>query len=268
MGTRQLGPENFGIRHICLISPMPVFLSGKRPGKWELQVKEFIRKRYGSLISSNGFPPGGTERSVRDGYPQKLLDKFSKEITDSYCGCGFPFKSIDFSDIQTVVDLGCGVGLDTMILSDFLKNNGKIIALDFTIPMVKKVKDNAKRYGKKNVLVVSGDMEKIPLKDEFADLLFANASFNLTVKKENAFREAYRILKPGGKLVLRELARRNSLPVEIEYDPSAWNASLGGVVSETDWLDILTIAGFEDIQISDQKSFHPVISLKIEALKK
>ncbi len=247
---------------------MPVYLSGKRPEKWEVQVKEFVRQRYGHLITSNGFPLGGTERSIKDGYPKKILDKLSKDVTDSYCGCGFPFKSIDFSNFQTIVDLGCGVGLDTMILSDFLKNNGKIIALDFTIPMIKKVKDNAKRYGKKNVLAISGDMEKIPLKDEFADLLFANASFNLIVKKEDAFREAYRILKPGGKLILRELTRKNSLPVEIEYDPSAWNASLGGVVSETDWLDILSIAGFEDIQISDQKSFPPVISLKIEALKK
>ena len=247
---------------------MPVYLSGKRPGKWEVQVKEFVRRRYGHLITSNGFPPGGTERSLKDGYPKKKLDKLPKDVTDLYCGCGFPFQSVDFSDIQTVVDLGCGVGLDSMFLSDFLKNKGKVISLDFAFPMIRKLKDSMKKYSKNNVFPVLGDIEEIPLRDEFADLLFANASFNLTVRKENAFNEAYRILRPGGKLIIRELALENSLPKEIEQDPSAWNASLGGVVSEVDWFDILSSAGFVDIEISNQRHFYPVISLKIEACKK
>ena len=249
------------------LDDMPDYISGKSPEKWEKQVKDFVQKRYGDLSSSNGFPPGGTIRSIRDGYPEKLLSKLSKDITDSYCGCGFPFESIEFSNFQTVVDLGCGVGLDSLLVSDFLENKGRVISLDFAFPMVNKLQKSIDKNGKKNIFPILGDMEKIPFKDEFADFLFANASFNLIVKKKIAFSEAYRILKPKGKLILRELALKNSLPDEIEQDPSAWNSSLGGVISKSDWLELLTNVGFTDIRISDEKDFSPVISLKIQAYK-
>ena len=99
--------------------------------------------------------------------------------------------------------------------------------------------------------------ENIPLADGVADIVLANASFNLTVSKKKALEEAHRILKPGGRLVARELIREGEVPDEIAQDPQAWNASLGGVCEQGEWESLLMDAGFHGVEISDTLLFVP-----------
>ena len=166
------------------------------------------------------------------------------------------------------MELGCGAGLDARLVSERLDAGARLFALDIAPQMLHRarealegVRGSARRH------LLAGDMEKVPLADDIADIVLANASLNLTVDKPKALTEAYRILKPGGRLVARELIREGDLPVEIAQDPQAWNASLGGVCEEAEWESLLAGAGFREVEISGHAPFRPVVSVRIHARK-
>ncbi len=143
------------------------------------------------------------------GYPPRVLDRLPEELIAAYRGCGFPLAGLRLADVCLAVDLGCGAGIDALWMASEMGPDATIIAVDMTLPML--------RMGSKlqtrdaltagSVWPVAGDMERLPLASGIADLVVANASFNLTVDKTAAFSEACRILKPGGRLAVRELVR-------------------------------------------------------------
>ena len=115
------------------------------------------------------------------------------------------------------------------------------------------------------VLRIAADIERMPLFDQLADLIIANSSFNLTTNKPRAFAEAYRLLKPNGRLVMSDLIHEGDLPREIIEDPLAYTSSLGGVISKIELEDMLAAAGFKDIRILNFKAFSYVTAVSIEA---
>ncbi len=169
--------------------------------------------------------------------------------------------------MRTTVELGCGAGLDARFAHEQLENGARLFALDFAVQMLCRVREAFMDVQEPGARLLAGDMENLPIGDGVADLVLANASFNLTVNKKKALGEAYRILKPNGLLVARELISDGALPVEIAQDPQAWNASLGGVCEEREWESLLMDAGFGQVEISDHTSFRPVISVRIHARK-
>jgi SAM-dependent methyltransferase len=114
---------------------------------------------------------------------------------------------------------------------------------------------------------VAGDMERLPVGDGRADLVVANASFNLAVDQRAAFAEAARILRPGGRLVCRELIREGALPAELGQDPMGWNASLGGVMEAEALRATVRAAGFTGVKISHHRPFPPVVAVRLEAVR-
>ncbi len=245
---------------------MPVTVDGVKPPAWEQQVKSYVRKRYAHLAEAHAFPEGGAERARGAGYPARFIDGLPERVSASYCGCGYLLDGVDLEGVRTAVELGCGAGLDARLVCERLEAGARLFALDIAPQMLHRAREAVDGVdGGAGVHLLAGDMEDIPLADGVADIVLANASFNLTVDKKKALAEAHRILKPGGRLVARELIREGELPAEIARDPQAWNASLGGVCEEAEWESLLAGAGFCDIDISGHAPFRPVVSVRVHA---
>ena len=247
---------------------MPVTVDGAKPRAWEQQVKSFVRKRYAHLAEAHAFPEGGADRARGAGYPARFIDGLTERVSGSYCGCGYLLEGVDLRGVCTAVELGCGAGLDARLVIERLEAGARLFAVDFATQMLHRTRE-AFAGVRRDVCahLLAGDMESLPLADGVADIVLANASFNLTVDKGKALAEAHRILKPGGRLVVRELIREGALPDEIAQDPQAWNASLGGVCEQAEWESLLAGAGFCEIEISGHAPFRPVVSVRIHARK-
>ena len=231
-------------------------------------MKSYVRKRYAHLAEAHAFPEGGAGRAREAGYPARFIDGLPGRVSASYCGCGYLLEGVDLEDVQTAVELGCGAGLDARLVSERLDAGAALFALDLAPQMLHRAREALEGVrSSARWHLLAGDMENIPLVDGIADIVLANASFNLTVDKRKALIEARRILKPGGRLIARELIREGELPVEIARDPQAWNASLGGVCEETEWESLLAGAGFDEVEISGHAPFRPVVSVRIHARK-
>ena len=247
---------------------MPVTVDGAEPRAWEEQVKSFVRKRYAHLAEANAFPEGGAGRALEAGYPARFINGLPERVSASYCGCGRLLDGVDLKGVRTAVELGCGAGLDARLVSEKLEAGARLFAMDFAPQMLQRVREAFEGVRREVRLhLLAGDMENAPLAEGVADIVLANASFNLTVDKARALAEAHRILKPGGRLVVRELIREGELPAEIAQDPQAWNASLGGVCEQAEWESLLARAGFCDIDVSGHTPFRPVVSVRIHARK-
>ena len=247
---------------------MPVTVQGARPRAWESQVKSFVRKRYAHLAEADAFPEGGAGRALGAGYPARFIDGLPGRVSAAYCGCGYLLEGVDLKGVRTVVELGCGAGLDARLVGERLDAGARLFALDIAPQMLHRAREALEGVrSRARPHLLAGDMENVPLADGIADVVLANASLNLTVDKPKALIEARRILKPGGRLVARELIREGELPVEIARDPQAWNASLGGVCEEAEWESLLADAGFDEVEISGHSPFRPVVSVRIHARK-
>lgn len=241
------------------------------PGRrdWPDEIKQRIRRRYSRLIEERDFPPEGARRVLEAGYPPAVLDRLPEELIAAYRGCGFPLTGLPLADIRLVVDFGCGAGIDAWWLATEMSPEATIIALDMTLPML----GMFSRLKPRDALItgavfpVAGDMECLPLACGIADLVVANASFNLAVNKSAAFSEAYRILKPGGRLAVRELVREGELPGEILEDPLADVTSLGGTITEAELRCVVAEAGFADVAITGREPFTCVLSVQLNAVK-
>ena len=247
---------------------------------WERQVKAQIRKRYAAIAGKGGPIGGAADKALDAGYPAQWLEKLRLEklrlekprldnlptdLAASYSGCGYLFEDLDISGAGVVVDLGAGAGFDACFAGD--AGPGLVIAVDFTPEMLARVASAAAALSLTNVRALGGDMEALPLAAEIADIVLANASFNLTLDKPKAFAEAWRILRPGGRLIARDLVRDGELPREVLEDPQGFNTSLGGAVEEGKLADIIAAAGFEDVCISHHRKFSYLTAVRIEASK-
>jgi len=229
--------------------------------EWERQVKAQIKRRYAGL---SGSAEDGAAKSIAHGYPPELISTLPPALTAWYSGCGYLFESLDFRGDETVVDLGAGAGLDSWIAASHLAN-GTVFSVDMTFEIINRQSINSQIINRQSINYLCADIEALPLEDSCADLVIANASFNLTISKEKAFAEAFRILKPGGRLLARALVKNGELPAEVLSDPLSYNTSLGGALEEEELIAEIKRAGFEKIAISDHQDFSYVQSVKIEA---
>lgn len=234
---------------------------------WADQVKAQVARRYGRLAERDEFRVDAYARAQDAGYPDDQLSVLPPVVAGRYSGCGYALEDVDLTPVRIVVDLGCGAGLDALLLARQLGPGALVLALDLAPEMLLRLREALPDDGGGPVLAVAGDIEQLPLKDGFADLVLANASINLTVDKRAAFAEAARILRPGGRLVARDLVHDGPLPDELALDPTAWNASLGGVVGEAELRDAVRGSGLADVRITHHRPFPPVTAVRLEAVK-
>lgn len=223
------------------------------------QIKDRIRHRYTRLAGEESFPTGGARRLLEAGYPAGAVGRLPARLAGRYTGCGYPFPggdALEALDPALALDLGCGAGIDGYLLVDRLNSDVLVLGLDLTPAMLAGVPHAA-----------AADMEALPVPDARADLIVANASLNLCVDKPAALAEAFRVLRPGGRLWARDLVSAGALPREVIEDPLSDAASLGGVESEEQLAARLSAAGFEAVAITDHRPFSFVTSVRIEAAR-
>jgi SAM-dependent methyltransferase len=164
-------------------------------------------------------------------------------------GCGNPVAIAGLKPGETVLDLGSGAGFDAFLAARQVGLDGKVVGLDMTDEMLFKAQQNAARGGFVNVEFVKGKIEEIPLEDGSVDVIISNCVINLSPEKSSVFDEAFRVLKPGGRLEVSDIIATAELPEEVRNDMASVSSCIGGAALESDVSDMLGSAGFEEIRI-------------------
>jgi SAM-dependent methyltransferase len=225
----------------------------------ETYVKDLIRRRYRNDGADGEW--GGRARAVRAGYDPGRLDALPAAVVERWAGCGNVVAEAPLTGVSVVVDLGAGAGLDGLLIAAS-PARPLVVAVDLSPEMLA-----APGAADDRLVRVAGDFEQLPLADGVADLVIANAALNLALEPATAFAEAWRVLRPGGRLHICDLVRDGDLPPELLADPLAWSTSLGGVLPEEELVATIAAAGFECVTIAGHRPFEPVVAVRVDALK-
>jgi SAM-dependent methyltransferase len=195
-------------------------------------------------------------------------------------GCGNPLAIASLKEGDIVLDLGSGAGFDAFLASPKVGKTGRVIGVDMTPEMIKKASENAQKGNYKNVEFRLGEIEKLPIEDNSIDIIISNCVINLSPEKQKVFEEAFRVLKPGGWLMVSDLVLTKDLPKEIKDSVEAYVGCLSGAIRKDEYLKLITMAGFKDVKVIDESSYpvdamfenlkgaqDAVVSIKISAVK-
>lgn len=182
-------------------------------------------------------------------YSTEELAGLPDTVTDISMGCGNPMAIAELEPGEVVLDLGSGGGIDCFLAAKQVGPDGRVIGLDMTPDMIRLARRNAKKMGAKNVEFRYGEMEDIPLPNESVDVILSNCVINLSPDKDAVFGEAYRVLRPGGRLSVSDIVIDGDLPQSIRSRLDAWAGCLAGALDESVYLDKIRAAGFEEVEV-------------------
>jgi SAM-dependent methyltransferase len=234
------------------------------------KIKEAVRHTYGSLarrfVEGPGQPgcccptraseccgPSEAALEIKDTaaalYQVYELDDLPSSVTGASAGCGNPTAIAELQPGEVVLDLGSGGGIDCFLAARKVGATGRVIGLDMTPDMIKLARRNAKKVGASNVEFRYGEMEDIPLPDESVDVIISNCVINLSPDKDSVFSEAYRVLRPGGRMSVSDIVVDGELPQPLRDSLDVWAGCIAGALAESDYLSKIRAAGFEEIEI-------------------
>jgi len=170
-------------------------------------------------------------------------------------GCGNPIALASLKKGETVLDLGSGAGIDCFLSAKKVGENGKVIGVDMTPEMIEKAKANARKGNYTNVEFRLGEIEKLPVDDNSVDVIISNCVINLSPDKPDVFKEAFRVLKPGGRLMVSDIVLLKDLPDAVKNSISAYVGCLSGAIKKEEYLDTMKTTGFKDVRILDENIF-------------
>ncbi len=235
----------------------------------EDKIKEFVKKRYGK-IAENGkscCPSCGSSSLIKQakliGYSEEDI-KNIPEVSNMGLGCGNPVALAKLKEGEIVLDLGSGGGIDVFFASKKVGPKGKVIGIDMTEKMIKKSRETAKKYGYKNVEFRLGEIENLPVENNSVDAIISNCVINLSPDKEKVFREAYRVIKPSGRIMISDLVTVGNLPDEVKKSFDAWAGCVAGALEKNDYLDKIRKAGFKNVRIISESSYDIDVSKKLK----
>jgi SAM-dependent methyltransferase len=235
-------------------------------------LKEMVRARYGGIAagadpagccapatSCCGSGPDPDARARRMGYSEAELAAMP-EGANLGLGCGNPQAIAALKPGETVVDLGSGAGFDCFLARDQVGEEGRVIGIDMTHEMLKKARDNAARIGAHNVEFRLGELEHLPVADNSVDVILSNCVINLVPDKAQVFREAFRVLKPSGRLAVSDVVNRAPLPTALKADPALLCGCVAGAATIAETEAWLREAGFVDVRVTPKAESRELIA--------
>jgi SAM-dependent methyltransferase len=227
------------------------------------EIKKAVRDRYGSIAESSagcGCTPRGQAQSCcgpqmdagdiaeKIGYSKSDLSGLP-DGSNMGLGCGNPVALASLTEGEVVLDLGSGGGVDCFIAAKKVGKTGRVIGVDMTPEMIAKAQANAKRGGFDNVEFRMGEIENLPVEDGTVNAVISNCVINLSPDKPQVFREAYRTLAPGGRLMVSDIVLLRELPEQIRKSVDAYTACVAGALSRDEYIGAIRAAGFEDVEV-------------------
>jgi len=220
-------------------------------------IKSAVRERYGQAARRVAEGAGGccgAASSCCDPITANLYDaaqggEVPADALAASLGCGNPTALAELKPGETVLDLGSGGGIDVLLSARRVGPTGKAFGLDMTDEMLALAEENRRRSGLANVHFLKGEIENIPLPDNSVDVIISNCVINLSGDKDRVLREAFRVLKPGGRFAVSDVVVRGEMPAAIRRSMELWAGCVAGALSERDYLDKLAAAGFEHAAI-------------------
>lgn len=231
------------------------------------EVRGAVEKRYAEIARS-GASCCGDQNLVQIGYGKEELEGLPEPALMGL-GCGNPVKLAALQPGEVVVDLGSGGGIDVFLAARQVGPSGRVIGVDMTPEMLARARANADRLGLGNVEFRQGLIEALPVESSSVDVILSNCVINLAPDKTVVFREAFRILKPGGRLVVSDMVARGELSREIRENPALWASCIGGALPEVEYLDAIRRAGFPSVEVLGREALEQghVYSVTVAARK-
>lgn len=233
-------------------------------------VRSYVREHYGQIAenfqpstsscgcgtTSSSCCGSSSEASESEGmgvdklYNISEVNELPEDVTGLSLGCGDPVTLASLKPGQTVLDLGSGGGIDCFLAAKKVGTSGHVIGVDMTSAMLEKARANRVKVGLDNVEFRLGEIEHLPVADSTVDVIISNCVINLSPDKPQVFREAFRVMKPGGKLAVSDIVTDGPLPAEIKKSLSSWAGCVAGALDVKDYIAAIQDAGFTDAQIT------------------
>ena len=224
------------------------------------ETRDQVREHYGQVARTNGSCGCGPGCCGGSATPSTDLGYDAAELSelpagaDMGLGCGTPLAFAALQEGEVVLDLGSGGGIDCFLAAKQVGNRGRVIGVDMTADMLAKARSNAAAVGASNVEFKLGEIEALPLGDRSVDVVVSNCVINLSPDKATVFREAFRVLRPGGRLAISDIVASAPLPREIAEDPEALSGCIAGAPAIEELRSSLEAAGFAGIHIGLNES--------------
>ena len=224
----------------------------------EASIREAVRDRYAAAARAVGGAGGccGAKASARvedaitaDLYAAAEKSGLPEKAVLASLGCGNPTALAELKAGETVLDLGSGGGIDVLLSARRVGPKGKAYGLDMTDEMLALARENQRKAGADNVEFLKGEIEAIPLPDNSVDVIISNCVINLSADKDRVLSEAFRVLKPGGRLAVSDIVTRGAIPEHLRRDMLLWAGCIAGALDEDDYRAKLAAAGFAAIDI-------------------
>ncbi len=226
-------------------------------------IKKVVRERYGNIAREEGSccAPSAScctgtgaawEISKRIGYDDEEI-RSVPEGANLGLGCGNPLAVASLREGETVLDLGSGAGFDCFLAAKKVGKEGKVIGVDMTPDMIDRARENAKKGNYTNVEFRLGEIENIPAAGNSVEVVISNCVINLAPDKSRVFKEAFRVLKPGGRLMISDIVLLKELPESIRDSIDAYIGCIAGAMMKDEYLNTIKNAGFRDLQVDETK---------------
>jgi len=238
----------------------------------EKEIKRAVREGYARIAkqatsyyasrSCGGCADISEEICKKLGYSEEEIQAAPPE-SNLGLGCGNPVALASLNEGEIVLDMGAGAGFDCFLASARVGSSGKIIGVDITSEMVDKARANARKGGYSNIDFRQGDLENMPVADNYVDVVISNCVINLVPNKKMVFKEAFRVLKPGGRLAVSDVVLQKELPEFVKRSTEAYIGCLAGAIMKEEYLEIIKKVGFQEVKVVAESSF-PIESLICE----
>jgi len=246
-------------------------------------IKEIVKEKYGqaALRGKSGSCCGTADTSgsacdpiTSNLYDAREVQQVPGEAFKASLGCGNPTALAKLNPGEVVLDLGSGGGIDVLLSAKRVGPTGKAYGLDMTDEMLALANENKRRAGAENAEFLKGEIEHIPLPDSSVDVIISNCVINLSADKDRVFREAFRVLRPGGRLAVSDVVTRGEVDPRIRQDILLWVGCVAGALEESEYRDKLASAGFEQVdveptrvyRVADAREFLTDKGLDVDAL--